>query len=174
MNRVHALSRAEHTALEALYRRTKDPDVRSRCQMVLLSHEGHSPPAIAKQVRFHRRTVTRWLQRYEAEGLEGLLTKPRPGRPPKATAAYTAQLLEAVAREPRELGLPFSNWTTAHLAHYLGEHTEVVLSPRQVENILKAHGWRLRRPVRTVQHKQDPELVEDKKTHSGGVGADRP
>jgi transposase len=164
MNRVHALTKVELTALEALYRQTKEADVRSRCQMIWLSHEGLSPPQIAAQVRVHRRTVTRYIQRYEAEGLDGLRTRPRSGRPPKATRAYTARLLQAVEEAPRSLGLSFSNWTTAGLAAYLAQETGVELSPRQVENILKTNGWRLRRPVRTVKHKQDRDLVEEKKT----------
>lgn len=165
MNRVHALSAEELAILDELYRQTKYPDVRSHCQMVLLSNAGLSPPQIAKQVRFHRRTVTRTIQRYEAEGIEGLKTRPRSGRPAKVTAAYKALLLKAVNDAPRELCLPFSNWTTAHLAAYLRHQTGIELSPRQVENILKANDWRLRRPVRTVKHKQDPDLVAEKKTN---------
>lgn len=168
MNRVHALSTDEVTALQALHRRTKDADVRSRCQMILLSNEGLSPPRIAERVRFHRRTVTRYIQRYEAEGIDSLLTRPRSGRPPKATEAYKSLLLQAVEQMPRTLGLPFSNWTTANLAAYLAEQTDIELSPRQVENILKANDWGLRRPVRTVKHKQDAGLVEEKKTHPSG------
>jgi transposase len=165
MNRVHALSTDELTALEQLYRRTKDADVRTHCQMILLSNEGLSPAKIAEQVRLHRRTVTRYIQRYEAEGVDSLLTRPRSGRPPKATEAYTDLLLSAVEQAPRTLGLSFSNWTTANLSEHLAQQTGIALSPRQVENILKANDWRLRRPVRTVKHKQDPELVEEKKTH---------
>lgn len=171
MNRVHALSKAELTVLEALYRQTKEADVRSRCQMILLSHEGLSPPQIAAQVRVHRRTVTRYIQRYEAEGIDGLQTRARSGRPPKATAVYTSLLLQTVAQAPRSLELPFSNWTTAGLASYLKEKTDIELSPRQVENILKANDWRLRRPVHTVKHKQDPDLVEEKKTYLPTDGA---
>lgn len=170
MNRVHVLPPEERAALEQLYRQTKDADIRSRCQMILLSDEGLSPPQIATQVRFHRRTVTRYIQRYEAEGLAGLRTKPRSGRPPKATQAYKTLLLATVAQAPRTLELPFSNWTTANLAAYMHTETGIALSPRQVENILKANGWRLRRPARTVQHKQDPDLVAEKKTHPNGTG----
>lgn len=168
MNRVQALSSEEIAALEELYRQTKDADVRSRCQMILLSNEGLSPPQIAKQVRFHRRTVTRYIQRYEEEGIDGLQTRPRSGRPPKATESYKSLLLHAVAQAPRTLGLPFSNWTTGNLAEYLAQKTGIELSPRQVENILKANDWQLRRPVRTVRHKQDPDLVEEKKTYPTG------
>lgn len=163
MNRVHTLSAKEVNALEDLYRRTNEANVRSRCQMILLSNEGLSPPQIGKRVRFSRRTVTRIIQRYEAEGLQGLMTKPRSGRPPKVTAVYKTQLLQAVEQPPRALGLPFSNWTTANLAEYLREPTGIELTARQVENILKANDWRLRRPVRTVKHKQDPDLVQEKK-----------
>ena len=164
MNRVHTLSAEELEALEDLHRQTKDADVRSRCQMILLSNVGRSPPQIAREVRFHRRTVTRYIQRYEAEGIDGLQTRPRSGRPPKATAAYKSHLLQAVAQEPRGLGLPFSNWTSGNLAEYLARETGIELSARQVENILKANGWQLRRPVRTVKHKQDADMVEEKKS----------
>lgn len=164
MNRVHTLSDEEIRALERLHRETDDADVRSRCDMILWSNEGLSPPQIAKRVRFSRYTVARYIQCYEAEGLAGLFTKPRSGRPRRVTPEYEAKLLEAVQQEPRSLGLPFSNWTTTNLADYLAKQTGIVITLRQVENHLKANGWQLRRPVRTVKHKQDPDLVAEKKT----------
>ena len=66
MNRVHPLSGEEVSALLQLHRETNDADVRSRCDMILLSNEGLSPPQIAKRVRFSRSTVVRYIQRYEA------------------------------------------------------------------------------------------------------------
>lgn len=171
MNRVHPLSEEEVRVLEKLHRETNDADVRSRCDMILWSNEGLSPPQIAKLVRFSRYTVVRHIQRYEAEGLVGLFTKPRSGRPRRVTPEYEAKLLETVEKGPRSLGLPFSNWTTANLADYLAKQTGIAISSRQVENYLKVHDWRLRRPVRTVKHKQDPELVEEKKTDCRVEGA---
>jgi transposase len=166
MNRVHSLTSEEITALERLHRQTEDANVRSRCDMILLSNEGLSPPRIGKQVRFSHDTVSRYIVRYEAEGLTGLLPRPRSGRPREVTPEYEAQLLQLVEREPRAAGMPFSNWTTANLAKEMGQRTGIEITPRHVENYLKANGWRLRRPVRTVQHKQDPELVEEKKRDS--------
>ncbi len=165
MYRVHDLSDQEVQALEQLHRETNDADVRSRCDMILWSNEGLTPPQIAARARFSRETVVRYIKRYEAEGLAGLFTKPRSGRPRRVTPLYEAQLLEAVEQEPRALGLPFSNWTTANLAEYMAQQTGIHITARQVEHYLKAHGWRLRRPVRTVKHKQDPDLVAEKKTH---------
>jgi len=96
MNRVHPLSEEEVSALVRLHRETKDADVRSRCDMILLSNEDVSPPQIAQRVRFSRSTVVRYIQRYEAEGVDGLFTKPRSGRPRRVTSEYEAKLLEAV------------------------------------------------------------------------------
>ena len=166
MNRVHTLSDKEIQQLEQLYRDTKNADVRTRCQMILLSNEGLSPPAIARRIRFSRETVARFIKRYNAEGVAGLADKPRSGRPPRVTDDYISQLLAAVEQAPRDLGLPFSNWTTANLAEYLATQTGIVIGARQVENYLKTNDYRLRRPVRTVKHKQDPELVSEKKTHA--------
>jgi transposase len=133
--------------------------------MILLSNEGLSPPQIAQRVRFSARTVRRQIDRYEAEGRAGLLNKPVPGRRSRVTDAYLAQLEQVVERHPRDLDLPFSNWTTANLAEYMAHQTGIAIGARQMENYLKAHRWRLRRPVLSVRHKQDQSQVAEKKSH---------
>ncbi len=169
MKRVHRLSAGETQALKQLYRSTKASDVRSRCEMILLSNEGLSPPKIGERVRFSGRTVRRYIDRYETDGIAGLSSKARPGRPPRVTPAYVKQLGELVEQFPRDLGISFSNWTTENLALYLAGQTGIVIGARQVENYLKANQWRLRRPVRTVKHKQDQQQVEEKKTTAGAA-----
>jgi transposase len=72
----------QNKKLDQLYRTTKDPRLRTRTQMVLLSVEqGLKVPQIAAIVRESEATVLRWLKRYVAEGIEGLQDAPRPGRP---------------------------------------------------------------------------------------------
>jgi hypothetical protein len=46
----------------------------------------------------------------------------------------------------------------------MADKTGIVITPRQVEDYLKVNEWHLRRPVRTVKPRQDPELVAEKKT----------
>lgn len=162
---VHGLTQEEIAALQDQHRRTKAASVRSRCEMILLSHEGLSPPQVAQRVRRSDRTVRRTIDRYEAEGLAGLNNKAIPGRAPRVTAAYLEQLEQAVEGNPRELGLPFSNWTSANLATYMAQQTGIEIKARQMENYLKAQGWRLRRPVLSVKHKQDQAQVAEKKSH---------
>lgn len=163
---VHDLTDKEIETLERHHHQTKVAHVRSRCEVILLSNEGLTPPQIAKRVRFSARTVRRVIDRYEVEGLQGLANKRIPGRPARVTPGYLKQLEETVERSPREMGLPFSNWTTSHLAAYMDQQTGIRIGARQMENYLKAHDWRLRRPVLSVKHKQDEEVVAEKKSHA--------
>ena len=78
------LSPTEVSALETLYRHTKDADLRTRCQMVLLSAQEYSVTDISKLTLFDQDTVLFWFTRYEADGLAGLEDRPHPGRPPKS------------------------------------------------------------------------------------------
>lgn len=162
---VHPLTEEEVEALRQQHRKTREAAVRSRWEMILLSHEGLSPPQIAERVRLSDRTVRRTIDRYEAEGVKGVLNKAIPGRPARVTAAYLKALEPIVEHNPRDLGLPFSNWTTAKLAEYMAQQTGIAIGARQMENYLKAQRWRLRRPVLSVKHKQDQAQVAEKKSH---------
>jgi len=78
------LNEQERDALRQLYRQTKDADRRSRCQMLLLSADGHGVAEIAQLTLFDENSVLFWFDRYEAEGLDGLEDRPKSGRPPKS------------------------------------------------------------------------------------------
>lgn len=71
------------TALHQLYRQTNDADLRTRCQMILLSSTGHAVSEIADLTLFDENTILYWFDRYESQGLAGLEDRPRSGRPPK-------------------------------------------------------------------------------------------
>jgi len=82
--RLIQLNEQEREALRQLYRQTKDADLRSRCQMLLLSADGHRVGEIAELTLFYENSVLFWFDRYEAEGLDGLEDRPKSGRPPKS------------------------------------------------------------------------------------------
>jgi transposase len=82
--RVRELSEDELSELDQLYRATNNADIRTRCQIALLSNEGYPTPEVAHLVRFSEDTVLYWIDRYAAEGVAGLEDRPRPGRPPKS------------------------------------------------------------------------------------------
>jgi transposase len=81
---VGSLDDQARAVLQERYRTTHDADERSRCQMILFSAQDKTIAEIAALTFFAEDTVLYWLDRYQTEGLEGLATKPRRGRPPKS------------------------------------------------------------------------------------------
>ncbi len=147
------------TALDEVYRHTRDVRLRTRAQMVLLAAEQHlAAPAIAAIVRESEETVRRWLKRYQAEGVEGLRDQHRGGAPAKVTDTYREQLLAAVRRRPRSLDQPFSLWTLQRLADYLAEETGIRVGYETVRLYLRAAGIVLSRPQHPITS-PDPEYA---------------
>jgi transposase len=144
------LTPAQEGALKHLYRRTDNADVRSRCQMILLSAQGRSAAEIAVLTFFDQDTVLFWFDRYEAEGLPGLQDRPRSGRPPKMTGASRDNLQQAADQEPREVGQSFSVWTCRDLAHYLVQKGHLRVAAETVRRHLWNLGFRIVRPVLSI------------------------
>ena len=160
---IPPLNEAQAAELDVLYRTTKDPRLRTRSQMVLLSAEQSlKVPEIAAIVRESEVTVQRWLKRYLAEGVEGLKDAPRPGRTATITEIYRTELLAAVRRRPRSLDLPYSLWTLQRLADYLAEKTGLRVSVETVRQTLKKVGIVLSRPQHKVSS-PDPEYLVKKR-----------
>jgi transposase len=153
----------ELEALAQLYRTTRDVRVRTRAQIVLLAAEQRlTAPAIGAIVREDDQTVRNWLKRWMAEGIAGLHDRPMPGAPTKITAAYEAQVLEAVRRRPRSLEQPYSMWTLQRLADYMAEQTGIRVSYETVRRLLKAADIVLSRPQHTI-NSPDPEYLVKKR-----------
>jgi transposase len=150
------LTPAQDAALKHLYRRTDNADVRSRCQMILLSAQGHSAVEIAELTFFDQDTVLFWFERYEADGLDGLQDRPRSGRPPKMTGPSRDDLQQAVDQDPREAGHPFSVWTCGDLAHYLAQKGHLRVAGETIRRHLRALGFRIVRPVLSISS-PDPD-----------------
>jgi len=55
------LSKAEQKALQELYRRTQNADVRTRCQMILLSAQEYAVSQIAELTFFNEDSILYWF-----------------------------------------------------------------------------------------------------------------
>lgn len=154
------IAAAERAAVEAqLRRRDLSPRVRERLEMVKAAALGQDLDQIATWSGRTVRTVRRWLACFLAGGSAALADAPRPGRPPKADAAYLATLEQAVETPPPMLGLPFDVWTSARLSAYLAETTGVRLAPGWVRALLARQRFVSGRPKHTLKQLQDPEEV---------------
>lgn len=114
-----ALPPTEAERLDTLFRSTGDRKLRDRLQIVLLAHRGRAHQAIAADIGVHRKTVTRWLNAYCADGLDGLRPRKAKGRPGKIPPALARELRRWVIDGPAAQGLDRANWTHAELADHL-------------------------------------------------------
>jgi transposase len=136
--RIVQLKRGDRAALEEWVRaRTTPPRVVERARIVLASAEGLSGSAICSTIAVSRPTVSLWLDRYEAEGREGLLAdRPRSGRPRQLDAAEEARIVAKTLREPPPDG--GTHWSTRLMAHATG-WDQATISRLWRANGLKPH-----------------------------------
>lgn len=154
---VPSLSGEQRVELDELYRKTDVPRVRTRAQMVLLSAEKKlTVDEIADIVRESSVTVLRWLHRYIAEGIQGLMDAPRAGRSSILTDEYRKRLLEVVRRRPRSLDLEFSMWTLQRLADFMAQDTGIRVSTETIRRALAKEDIVFSRPQHTISS-PDPE-----------------
>ncbi len=159
---VTELSEGSKSELEDLFHKTKSPRMRSRAQIILLSHRGYVSSEIAEIVFINIRGVQRWINRYLSEGIQGLFDAPRSGAPPRVTPAYIELLLQKVRRRPRSMDLPYSLWTCERLADYMAEQTGIRIGRRAVNKYLNANGIVLSKPQHKISS-PDPDYEVKKR-----------
>lgn len=102
--RTLELSESEHLILEEGYENGKTTSFRKRCQAMLLKARGMTSYEVGQIVGMHEVSVNKWLDRYEAEGFEGLRTKPGGGRKPILDVDQDQEAVrQAVSQERQRL-----------------------------------------------------------------------
>ena len=124
---------ADRARLEQLIRtRTTPQRVVERAKIVVGSADGESGTALVARLGVSRPTVTLWLSRYEAHGVDGLMAdRPRSGRPKQLTAAKAERLVRLVTQgRPPDGG---THWSSRLLARATG------WSQSTIARTLRAH-----------------------------------
>jgi len=120
-----SLSAEEYGAVEQKFKRSSDRRVRARCQAVLMAHRGRKRQAIAEDLGVHRTTIKKWLERYRAQGVQGLQARRAPGNSPRLPAALAPTIVEWVTSGPQGCGLNRANWTYEELAAHVYRTTGI-------------------------------------------------
>ena len=72
-----------------------------RARILLASADGEGARAMARRLETSMDTVCIWRRRYMEEGLAGLKSRPKSGRPRRMTAAQQRAIVEATMRAPK-------------------------------------------------------------------------
>lgn len=124
--------------------------VAKRLRAVVLNSEGHTSGELAKLLQAPRSKVSEWLQRYERDGVEGLLEGYRSGRPSELTEEQQQALGDILDSGPVAYGLDSGIWTSPMIAWVIEEEFGVQYHPGHVRKLLHEWGFSVQRPRRVL------------------------
>src|SRR4051794_20951207 len=156
-----AITRREPGAGELRREAARCRDARAARRMLALALvlEGSSREEAARAAGTDRQTLRDWVHRYNAEGVEGLRDRPRPGRPCALDEGRQAALKGLILRGPKQERDGCVAWRARDLRALVERRFEVRYSESGVRRRLRglALSWQKARPVHP---EADPKAQE--------------
>jgi len=118
-----------------------------RIAALLLSLEGWKSTQVARLFGLTRWSVVKWIQRMNAQGVEGVKEVQRSGRPPRLGPDIQRALEEVLQKNPRSLGLKRNRWDGVVVAEYLERVYGMPMKVRQAQRWIGRLGFSLRPPI---------------------------
>jgi transposase len=123
--------------LETCLKETKKARVFRRAQAVRDVVTGHRLQTVSDTLHFTYSALRKWVHRFAHQGVQGLVDRPRSGRPPKVTDALAQHLNRLIDQDPLQHGSSHSQWSCQELATVLTRQTGIQLSRESVREVLK-------------------------------------
>jgi transposase len=141
-------------------RRSYEARYDHRLHAMLLVAQGLSCRNVSELLGDSPRSVAYWVNRFESEGLAGLVDADRPGRPRRLDEQQIDQIQEALRLSPAEYGFTANIWDGKLLSHYISSQIGISIGVRQCQRLFRQLKFRLQKP-RPLIAKADPELQRD-------------
>src|ERR671939_1024549 len=123
--------------LETFLKQTKEARVFRRAQAVREVVKGQRLQTVSDTLHFTYSALRKWVHRFAHQGVQGLVDRPRSGRPPKVTDALEQHLNRLIDQDPLEHGSLHSPWSCRELATVLARETGVHLGRESIRGVLK-------------------------------------
>jgi transposase len=149
-------------------RRSEEARYDHRLHGVLLVAQGMSAPHVAQLLGDGTRTVQYWVNRFNTDGLSGLVEGQRSGRPRQLSESQIEQLGQLLRDSPRLHGMRTNLWDGKTLAEWLLRNWAVKLSVRQCQRLFRQLGFRQRKPRPVLAHAEPMVQRAHKKTPKSG------
>ena len=123
--------------LDTFLKQTKEARVFRRAQAVRDVVKGQRLQTVSDTLHFTYAALRKWVYRFANQGAQGLVDRPRSGRPPKVTCALEQHLNRLVDQDPLQHGSVYSQWSCRELATVLAQQTGIQLGRESVRGVLK-------------------------------------
>ncbi len=125
------MNKKEIDRLKKSYKKETNIKIRERILMIRYSFEGKTSRSVGEMLQCDHALILYWKKRYEKEGLEGLKTRPKSGKPRNISRRQESNLKKIFSGEN-----PDKPWTTKRVSSLITEKTGISYSQRQVTRIL--------------------------------------
>jgi transposase len=123
--------------LDTFLKQTKKARVFRRAQAVRAVVKGQRLQTVSDTFQFTYSALRKWVHRFASQGTQGLVDRPRSGRPPKLTCALEQHLHRLIDQDPLQHGSIYAQWSCRELAAVLAQQTGVQLGRESVRGVLK-------------------------------------
>ena len=143
---ISKLTNSQIQQLQQLRDFGKTRRLRQRAHAILLSYEGMEIHEIAKIFQANRNTVSSWLDRWEAGGIDELADKPRSGASPTLTESEQKKAIRWLQQTPQ---------SSAKVLEKIRQKLGKQISDSTLKRIAKKHDLRWKRARKSLRGKRD-------------------
>ena len=123
--------------LDTFVKQTREARVFRRAQAVREVVKGQRLQTVSDALSFTYSALRKWVYRFASQEVQGLVDRPRSGRPPKMTCELEKHLNRLVDEDPLQHGSIHSQWSCRELAMVLAQQTGVQVGRESVRGVLK-------------------------------------
>lgn len=133
-----------------------------RRQAISMHKQGIGPVEIGRRVEVHYNTVTKWIARYQLEGMKALSVRkrgPKIGSKLQLDVGQQKEIRKRIVdKTPDQLKLPFALWTREAVGQLITQLTGKQLDLRQVGRYLKRWGFTPQRPIKRAYQRCEKKV----------------
>lgn len=158
------LSEDARRILEQAELASKDVEERRHMQAVRLFGTGEALDNIVRVVQASERTIGRWVNRYQEEGLAGLARRAQPGNYRKLSREQWAQVVQVLHdATPQGAGISErAHWTVADVAGLVKERYGVAYVGRsRYHALLHDAGLSYQRAAKVYRHQPSAAVISN-------------
>lgn len=156
----YTLTTEQLQSVEIAIKKHPNLRVRQRAQMIRWLHLGHKPEQVGELLCVSAGLVYFWHARWRESGLDGLVDKPKPGRPKAGGEEYRQKLEQVIETEPHTLGYGFNVWTAKRLLTHMEKETGVLVHENTLGKMLAELDYVFRRPKHDLGNLQDEKAKQ--------------
>lgn len=157
------LSEEDRRVLDLALRPSNEDIITRKARIILYLADGGKSKDAAMIFRLHKKTIYRYVKKFNKRGVEGFLkTEPRPGAPRKAPENIGDIINDALKRSPAtiaELETAAHNWTLKLMQMYLARVYNIFLGITRIWQIQDKHGIR-HIYSKAIMTSPDPQYIE--------------